>query len=79
MNAKFLSNRSVQIAFSVAILALLVVGVFSYRGIVVTHESDGWVGHTHDVLDELRDLVGAMENAEFERPRFRYHRGYLFC
>jgi len=53
-----------QLALGCAILALVVVGAVSYRGIVVSSESDGWVRHTHEVLDQLHDLQFAMQSIE---------------
>jgi len=54
----------VQLALGCAILALVVVGAISYRGIVVSSESDRWVRHTHEVLDQLHDLQFAMQSVE---------------
>src|ERR1700688_615510 len=60
MNTKYLLNRKMQLAFGSAILALLVVGAISYRGMVLSSESDRWVRHTHEVLENLQDLLLAM-------------------
>jgi PAS domain S-box-containing protein len=57
-------NRKVQLAFGSAIMALLVVGAISYRGLGVSNKSDRWVGHTHEVLENLEDLMLAMGSAE---------------
>ena len=57
------SHKSL-LAFGAAILALLVVGAISYRGIVVSSASDRWVRHTHEVLDALKDLLVAMSSIE---------------
>jgi PAS domain S-box-containing protein len=64
MKTKSLFNRKVQLAFGSAILALLVVGAMSFRGIAVSTESDRWVRHTHEVLESLQDLLFEMENIE---------------
>ena len=56
-----LTNRTVQLAFGSAIAILLVVGGFAYRSIVVSSESDRWVQHTHEVLENLQELQLAME------------------
>ena len=53
-----------QLALGCAILVLFVVGAISYRSIVVSSESDGWVRHTDEVLDQLHDLQFAMQNVE---------------
>ena len=57
------SHKSL-LAFGAAILALLVVGAISYRGIVVSSASDRWVRHTHEVLDALKDMLVAMSSIE---------------
>jgi PAS domain S-box-containing protein len=57
-------NRKLQLAFACAILALLVVGAISYRGMAVSTESDRWVRHTHEALESLQDLNLAMESIE---------------
>ncbi len=57
-------NRKVQLAFGSAILALLVVGAISYRGMIVSSEGDRWVSHTHEVLGRIQDLVFAIDSIE---------------
>ena len=57
-------NRKVQVAFVSAIIALLVVGATSYRGTVESSESERWVRHTHDVLENLQELLFAAESIE---------------
>ena len=64
MKTKSLLNRKVQLAFGSAILALLVVGAMSYRGMVVSTESDRWVRHTHEVLENLQNLLSEMRSVE---------------
>jgi methyl-accepting chemotaxis protein len=64
MKTKSRLNRKLQIGFGAAILALLVVGGISYRGLVVSSESDRWVRHTHEVLENLQDLISALGNTE---------------
>ncbi|MHB8500350.1 MAG: PAS domain S-box protein [Candidatus Acidiferrales bacterium] len=56
MKTKSRINRTLQLAFGPAILALLVVGAISYRAILESRESDRWVWHTHEVLEDLQDL-----------------------
>jgi PAS domain S-box-containing protein len=70
MQTKSLLGRRVQLAFGSAILALLVVGATSYRGIVVSSESDQWVRHTHEVLENLQQLVAAMQGVESSYREF---------
>jgi PAS domain S-box-containing protein len=62
MKTKSLVNRKVQVAFASAILILLLVGAISYRGIVVSDKSDQWVRHSHEVLENLKDMVIATES-----------------
>jgi diguanylate cyclase (GGDEF)-like protein/PAS domain S-box-containing protein len=54
----------VRIAFGSALLALIGVGSISYRAIQVSSESDRWVEHTFEVLDNLNRLMAAMESVE---------------
>jgi len=64
MKTKSLLNRKVQFAFGSAILTLLVAGAISYRGMVVSTESEQWVRHTHEVLGNLQDLLLAAQSFE---------------
>jgi len=64
MKTKSLLNRKVQFAFGSAILTLLVAGAISYRGMVVSTESEQWVRHTHEVLENLQDLLLAAQSFE---------------
>jgi diguanylate cyclase (GGDEF)-like protein/PAS domain S-box-containing protein len=57
-------NRKVKIAFGSAIIALLLVGSISYRGIRMSEESERWVRHTHEVLESLSSLVSAIDSVE---------------
>jgi PAS domain S-box-containing protein len=61
MMIKSMPNRTVQFAFGSAIAILLVVGGLSYRSIVASRESNRWVQHTHEVLENLQELQLAME------------------
>jgi PAS domain S-box-containing protein len=71
MKTKYLWSRRLQLAFGSAILALLVVGAISYRGMVEVRESDRWVRHTLEVLKNLQDLLAFMRTVESSA------RGYL--
>jgi diguanylate cyclase (GGDEF)-like protein/PAS domain S-box-containing protein len=64
MKTNPLFNWKLQLAFGSAILALLVVGGMSYRGMVVSTESDRWVRHTHEVLENLQSSLSAMQDIE---------------
>jgi CHASE3 domain sensor protein len=61
MTTRSRADRQVQLAFGAAIAILLVVGALSYRSIVVSGESNRWVRHTLEVLENLQDLRSAME------------------
>jgi CHASE3 domain sensor protein len=64
MKVSYPLSQKVQLAFLSAVLTLLVVGVISYRGIIVAAESARWVQHTHEVLENLADSLSAMQNVE---------------
>jgi PAS domain S-box-containing protein len=64
MKTKSLLNLKVQLAFGAVILTMLAVGALSYRALVVSGELDQWVGHTHEVLENLEKLMLAMQNVE---------------
>jgi PAS domain S-box-containing protein len=64
MKTKTLLIRKIQLAFGSAILTLIVVGGISYRVMVASAGSDRWVRHTHEVLENLQNLLAAMETAE---------------
>jgi PAS domain S-box-containing protein len=61
---KTVLNRKVQLAFGAPILVLLVAGAICYRGILASSESDRWVRHTHEVLENLQNLAFGVENIE---------------
>jgi PAS domain S-box-containing protein len=64
MKTKSLLNLKVQLAFGAAILTMLAVGTISYRSLAISGELDQWVGHTHEVLENLQKLMLAMQNVE---------------
>jgi PAS domain S-box-containing protein len=64
MKTEPLSNRTVQRAFGSAIVAVLIVSAISYRGMAVSGESDELVRHTHEVIENLQDLVLEMRRVE---------------
>ena len=57
-------KRTVGLAFGSAILVLLAVGVLGYRGMATAAESDGWVRHTHEVLENTQNLNVAVQSVE---------------
>jgi CHASE3 domain sensor protein len=59
--SKSAANRKIVFAFGSAVAILLFVGTFSFRSIIRSTESDRWVQHTHEVLDQLQELRVAME------------------
>lgn len=50
--------------FGLALAALMVVGAVSYNSTAKLIESAEWVGHTHEVLNGLDDLLSGMKDAE---------------
>jgi diguanylate cyclase (GGDEF)-like protein/PAS domain S-box-containing protein len=58
------SSHRTQFAFGTAILALVMVGAISLRAIAVSHQSEQWVRHTHEVLEHLQSLLIAMQGVE---------------
>jgi diguanylate cyclase (GGDEF)-like protein/PAS domain S-box-containing protein len=64
MKIKLPLNRKMQVASVSAILTLLVLGAVSYRSIVVSEERERWVLHSHEVLENLQDLLLAIESIE---------------
>jgi PAS domain S-box-containing protein len=70
MNIRPPSNRTVRLAFGSAIATLLVMGVLSYRSIAVSNESERWVQHTRDVLDDLQRLTIRMAEISSSISRF---------
>ena len=39
-------------------------GAMSYRGFAMSTESDRWVRHTHEVLENLENLLSEMRSIE---------------
>ena len=70
MKAGILSNRAVQFSFGTAIAILVIVGAFAYRSIFASSESDRWVQHTHEVLDDLQGLTSGMAEISSSIRRF---------
>jgi PAS domain S-box-containing protein len=64
MKSSSVWNRKAQLGFGVAILTLLGAGVISYRALVVSNQSERWVRHTDQVLEELQGLLSASQNIE---------------
>jgi CHASE3 domain sensor protein len=49
-------QTKMQLAFGSVILTLLAVRAITCRGMVASSESDRWELHTHEVLENLRDI-----------------------
>jgi PAS domain S-box-containing protein len=64
MKTKSLLNRGVQLSLGAATLASLVVGAISYRSMVASTESNRWVLHTHEILEELQNSLVAVQSLE---------------
>src|ERR1700681_3672473 len=64
MKSSFVWHRKAQLGFGAAILTLLGSGVISYRALVVSNQSQRWVRHTDQVLEELQQLLSASQNIE---------------
>src|ERR1700737_5553523 len=64
MKSTSMWNRKAQLGFGAAILTLLGAGVVSYRALVVSNQSQMWVRHTDQVLEELQGLLSASQNIE---------------
>ena len=67
MKTKLMANWKVQLAFAAAFVTLFVVGALSYRTMVVSGESDRWVEHTQEVLENLEEF--AIRNGVYLRER----------
>jgi PAS domain S-box-containing protein len=57
-------HRRIPLAFGSVFLILLVVGVGAYRAMVLSSESERWVSHTHEVLENLGDLQHSLASIE---------------
>src|ERR1700722_12555482 len=64
MKNKLFLNRKVQLAFGSALLTLFAMGLISYRGMIMSSESDQMVRRSHQVLENLQDFLLAMERIE---------------
>jgi PAS domain S-box-containing protein len=64
MKTKSLLKRRLQLALGAAILASIAVSAVSYRSMVASTQSNLWVRHTHEVLENLQNLLGAMQSIE---------------
>ena len=58
------SNGKAQLAFGLAILIMLAVGLFSYRAMTASEQSARLVQHTEEVLGNLHELRFAVQRLE---------------
>jgi PAS domain S-box-containing protein len=70
MKSSFVWHRKAQLGFGAAILTLLGSGVISYRALVISNQSQGWVRHTDQVLEELQELLSAIQSIESSNRGF---------
>jgi PAS domain S-box-containing protein len=70
MSTGTLANRTVLLAFGSTVAILLVMGALSYRSIIASNETDGWVRHTYEVLADLQDLTLGMAEISSSTRRF---------
>ncbi len=64
-------NRKLLLAFCSAILTILIAGAFAYRSLVISSETEQWVGHTHDVLSKLEDCLLSVESFGSSFPSYK--------
>ena len=63
-------RSKVRLAFGAVVLTLLLAGAMSYRAIAVSSESDLWVRHTHVILQDLQNVLFAMETIQSSSHAF---------
>lgn len=61
MSCATLPSRAVWLAFGAGIAVLLAVGTLSYRSIIASDESGGWVRRAQEVLGDQRPAAGTAE------------------
>jgi methyl-accepting chemotaxis protein len=61
---KWSIGNKIASGFGLALAVLLVVGTVSYNSTAKLIDSAEWVGHTHEVLNGLDDLLSVMKDAE---------------
>lgn len=57
-------GRKIALGFAATFLVMLIIGTVSYRNIINLAETSYSVAHTHEVLDRLSALLGALKDAE---------------
>jgi two-component system, sensor histidine kinase and response regulator len=56
--------RKIHFGFAAVLAVLLAVGIVSYRSITATAESERWVQHTHQILEDLEILLSEITDTE---------------
>jgi len=57
-------GRKLALGFTLAVLALMLIGISGYRSTAHLIENDRWVAHTHEVRTKLADLLSLLKDAE---------------
>ncbi len=63
-------GRAASVGFILAVLVLLASGWFSYQNIGRISRNEALVVHTHEVLDEIRDILATLANAESQQRSY---------
>lgn len=63
-------GRGLTIGFAVTIVALLASGWLSFRNLNRLSTNEALVVHTHEVLDQIRDVLGTLSEAETQQRSF---------
>ena len=64
--------------FALAVIALLLTGWLSYENLRRISHNGGLVVHTHEVLDEMRDLAARLSEAESRERSYIITRQQLY-
>lgn len=64
MKAKYTVSRGAGVGFTLAIIVLLVSGWLASINVMRISRNDSWVVHSHEVLDDIRDVLASLESAE---------------
>jgi CHASE3 domain sensor protein len=70
MKVGAISNWTVRFSFGSAIAILVLVGAFAYRSVTISGESEGWLQHTNEVLNDLQILTTGMAEISSSIRRF---------
>lgn len=67
---KFSVGTKIGFGFGLVLLILLVIGVVSYQSINRLLASNTWVEHTHEVIETLKDIHSALQDASVGQRGF---------